>query len=80
MSIYVTFFIIKGKKLNPRYRECIKYQAIGIGGHALDDNNEFMFVGNEENLELLKCFVTTIITSTAKRRKILSATVVTLFC
>jgi hypothetical protein len=52
MSIYVTFFIIKGKKINPRYRECIKYQAIGIGGHALDDNNEFMSVGNEENLEL----------------------------
>jgi hypothetical protein len=44
-QIYVTFFIIKGKKINPRYRECIKYQAIGIGGHALDDNNEFMSVG-----------------------------------
>ncbi|XP_004489767.1 zinc-finger homeodomain protein 1-like [Cicer arietinum] len=39
----------------PRYRECLKNHAVGIGGHSLDGCGEFMPAGNEGTLESLKC-------------------------
>ncbi|KAK8482883.1 hypothetical protein V6N13_112156 [Hibiscus sabdariffa] len=39
----------------PRYRECLKNHAVGIGGHALDGCGEFMPAGTEGSLDALKC-------------------------
>ncbi|KAF2292961.1 hypothetical protein GH714_034302 [Hevea brasiliensis] len=39
----------------PRYRECLKNHAVGIGGHALDGCGEFMAAGAEGTLDALKC-------------------------
>ncbi|KAH7566854.1 hypothetical protein JRO89_XS08G0245200 [Xanthoceras sorbifolium] len=39
----------------PRYRECLKNHAIGIGGHAVDGCGEFMAAGDEGTLDALKC-------------------------
>ncbi|KAL5539298.1 hypothetical protein UlMin_043718 [Ulmus minor] len=39
----------------PRYRECQKNHAIGIGGHALDGCGEFMPAGADGTLDALKC-------------------------
>ncbi|XAR73462.1 hypothetical protein NMG60_11007434 [Bertholletia excelsa] len=39
----------------PRYRECLKNHAIGIGGHAVDGCGEFMAAGAEGTLDALKC-------------------------
>jgi ZF-HD class homeobox domain-containing protein len=39
----------------PRYRECLKNHAVGIGGHALDGCGEFMPAGVEGTLDALKC-------------------------
>ncbi|XP_048334980.2 zinc-finger homeodomain protein 1 isoform X2 [Ziziphus jujuba] len=39
----------------PRYRECLKNHAVGIGGHALDGCGEFMAAGAEGSLDALKC-------------------------
>ncbi|KAG7990243.1 hypothetical protein I3843_02G015700 [Carya illinoinensis] len=39
----------------PRYRECLKNHAVGIGGHALDGCCEFMPAGAEGTLDALKC-------------------------
>ncbi|CAN0877287.1 Zinc-finger homeodomain protein 2 [Linum grandiflorum] len=38
-----------------RYRECLKNQAVGIGGHAVDGCGEFMAAGEEGSLAALKC-------------------------
>ncbi|XVE86843.1 hypothetical protein DITRI_Ditri18aG0067700 [Diplodiscus trichospermus] len=39
----------------PRYRECLKNHAVGIGGHAIDGCGEFMPAGAEGTLDALKC-------------------------
>ncbi|KAB2058178.1 hypothetical protein ES319_A11G216600v1 [Gossypium barbadense] len=39
----------------PRYRECLKNHAVGIGGHAVDGCGEFMPAGTEGTLDALKC-------------------------
>ena len=39
----------------PRYRECLKNHAVGLGGHALDGCGEFMPAGAEGTLDGLKC-------------------------
>ncbi|KAA8546744.1 hypothetical protein F0562_003173 [Nyssa sinensis] len=39
----------------PRYRECLKNHAVGIGGHGLDGCLEFMAAGEEGTLDALKC-------------------------
>ncbi|XP_021273793.1 zinc-finger homeodomain protein 2-like [Herrania umbratica] len=39
----------------PRYRECLKNHALGIGGHAVDGCGEFMAAGVEGTLDALKC-------------------------
>ncbi|KAK4584154.1 hypothetical protein RGQ29_022049 [Quercus rubra] len=39
----------------PRYRECLKNHAVGLGGHALDGCGEFMPAGAEGTLDALKC-------------------------
>ncbi|KAK9285256.1 hypothetical protein L1049_024446 [Liquidambar formosana] len=39
----------------PRYRECLKNHAVGIGGHAVDGCGEFMPAGVEGTLDALKC-------------------------
>lgn len=39
----------------PRYRECLKNHAVGIGGHAVDGCGEFMPAGVEGSLDALKC-------------------------
>ncbi|CAN6485784.1 unnamed protein product [Victoria cruziana] len=39
----------------PRYRECLKNHAVGIGGHAVDGCGEFMPGGEEGTLDALKC-------------------------
>ncbi|PIN15383.1 hypothetical protein CDL12_11977 [Handroanthus impetiginosus] len=39
----------------PRYRECLKNHAVGIGGQALDGCREFMPAGEEGTLESLRC-------------------------
>ncbi|KAL1353870.1 zinc-finger homeodomain protein 2-like [Arachis hypogaea] len=41
--------------VKPRYRECLKNHAVGIGGHALDGCGEFMPAGTEGTLDALKC-------------------------
>ncbi|CAN1331970.1 Zinc-finger homeodomain protein 2 [Linum perenne] len=38
-----------------RYRECLKNQAVGIGGHAVDGCGEFIAAGEEGSLDALKC-------------------------
>lgn len=39
----------------PRYRECLKNHAVGMGGHALDGCGEFLAAGAEGSLDALKC-------------------------
>ncbi|KAL4020042.1 hypothetical protein IC575_018807 [Cucumis melo] len=39
----------------PKYRECLKNHAVGIGGHALDGCGEFLAAGAEGTLDALKC-------------------------
>ncbi|KAL0342961.1 UNVERIFIED_CONTAM: Zinc-finger homeodomain protein 1 [Sesamum angustifolium] len=39
----------------PRYKECLKNHAVGIGGHAVDGCGEFMPAGEEGTLESLRC-------------------------
>ncbi|PSS26548.1 Zinc-finger homeodomain protein [Actinidia chinensis var. chinensis] len=39
----------------PRYRECLKNHAIGIGGHAVDGCGEFMPAGADGSLDALRC-------------------------
>ncbi|XP_052195180.1 zinc-finger homeodomain protein 1-like [Diospyros lotus] len=39
----------------PKYRECLKNHAVGIGGHAVDGCREFMPAGPEGSLDALKC-------------------------
>ncbi|XP_022775009.1 zinc-finger homeodomain protein 2-like isoform X1 [Durio zibethinus] len=39
----------------PRYRECLKNHAVGIGGHAVDGCGEFLPAGAEGTLNALKC-------------------------
>ncbi|GLT33693.1 hypothetical protein SLA2020_082570 [Shorea laevis] len=39
----------------PRYKECLKNHAVGIGGHAVDGCCEFMAAGVEGSLDALKC-------------------------
>nr|GMC57218.1 zinc-finger homeodomain protein 2-like [Ipomoea batatas] len=39
----------------PRYRECLKNHAVGIGGHAVDGCGEFMPAGEFGSLDALKC-------------------------
>ncbi|KAL8475169.1 hypothetical protein ACS0TY_031556 [Phlomoides rotata] len=38
-----------------RYKECLKNQAVGIGGHAVDGCGEFIAAGEDGTLESLKC-------------------------
>ncbi|RID77010.1 hypothetical protein BRARA_B03955 [Brassica rapa] len=38
-----------------RFRECLKNQAVNIGGHAVDGCGEFMSAGIEGTIEALKC-------------------------
>ncbi|KAF8091199.1 hypothetical protein N665_0451s0012 [Sinapis alba] len=38
-----------------RFRECLKNQAVNIGGHAVDGCGEFMPAGTEETIDALKC-------------------------
>ncbi|XP_024028576.1 zinc-finger homeodomain protein 1-like [Morus notabilis] len=42
-------------RTKPRYRECLKNHAVGLGGHALDGCGEFLAAGAEGTLEALKC-------------------------
>lgn len=39
----------------PRYRECLKNHAVGIGGQAVDGCGEFLPSGEEGTLDALKC-------------------------
>ncbi|XP_038997726.1 zinc-finger homeodomain protein 2-like isoform X1 [Hibiscus syriacus] len=39
----------------PRYRECLKNHAVGIGGQAVDGCGEFMPAGTEGTIDALKC-------------------------
>ncbi|CAA2965379.1 zinc-finger homeodomain 2-like [Olea europaea subsp. europaea] len=39
----------------PRYKECLKNHAVGIGGHAVDGCTEFMAAGADGSLDALKC-------------------------
>ncbi|KAM7515763.1 hypothetical protein LguiA_005346 [Lonicera macranthoides] len=41
--------------LKPRYRECLKNHAVGLGGHAVDGCCEFLAAGPEGTLDALKC-------------------------
>lgn len=47
--------VAQQQKGRPRYRECLKNHAVGIGGHALDGCGEFMPAGVEGTLDALKC-------------------------
>lgn len=38
-----------------RFRECLKNQAVNIGGHAVDGCGEFMPAGIEGTIDALKC-------------------------
>ncbi|KAJ4887600.1 Zinc-finger homeodomain protein 1 [Raphanus sativus] len=38
-----------------RFRECLKNQAVNIGGHAVDGCGDFMPAGIEGTIEALKC-------------------------
>lgn len=39
----------------PRYRECLKNHAVGLGGHAVDGCGEFLPAGPDGSLDALKC-------------------------
>ncbi|XP_016500955.2 zinc-finger homeodomain protein 2-like isoform X1 [Nicotiana tabacum] len=39
----------------PKYKECLKNHAVGIGGHAVDGCGEFMPAGEDGTLDALKC-------------------------
>ncbi|XP_075507918.1 LOW QUALITY PROTEIN: zinc-finger homeodomain protein 1-like [Primulina tabacum] len=39
----------------PRYKECLKNHAVGIGGKAVDGCGEFIAAGAEGTLDALKC-------------------------
>ncbi|GMP25925.1 hypothetical protein CsSME_00002573 [Camellia sinensis var. sinensis] len=39
----------------PRYRECLKNHAVGLGGHAVDGCGEFLPAGADGSLDALKC-------------------------
>ncbi|XP_019182466.1 PREDICTED: zinc-finger homeodomain protein 2-like [Ipomoea nil] len=39
----------------PRYRECLRNHAVGIGGHAVDGCGEFMAAGEDGSVDALKC-------------------------
>ncbi|XP_051126726.1 zinc-finger homeodomain protein 1-like [Andrographis paniculata] len=39
----------------PKYRECQKNHAVGLGGYAVDGCGEFMPAGEEGTIEFLKC-------------------------
>ncbi|CAK9158069.1 unnamed protein product [Ilex paraguariensis] len=39
----------------PRYRECLKNHAVGLGGHAVDGCGEFMPAGADGTIDALKC-------------------------
>ncbi|CAA2991301.1 zinc-finger homeodomain 2-like [Olea europaea subsp. europaea] len=39
----------------PRYKDCLKNHAVGIGGHAVDGCGEFIAAGEEGSLDALKC-------------------------
>ncbi|KAL2551345.1 Zinc-finger homeodomain protein 2 [Forsythia ovata] len=39
----------------PRYRECLKNHAVGIGGHSVDGCGEFMAAGAEGSMDALIC-------------------------
>ncbi|KAK4393990.1 Zinc-finger homeodomain protein 1 [Sesamum angolense] len=39
----------------PRYKECLKNHAVGMGGHAVDGCGEFLPAGEEGTLESLRC-------------------------
>ncbi|CAK9147100.1 unnamed protein product [Ilex paraguariensis] len=41
--------------LKPRYRECLKNHAVGLGGHAVDGCGEFMPAGADGTIDALKC-------------------------
>lgn len=41
--------------LKPRYRECLKNHAVGLGGHAVDGCCEFLAAGPDGTLDALKC-------------------------
>nr|GLL26117.1 zinc-finger homeodomain protein 2-like [Ipomoea trifida] len=39
----------------PRYRECLRNHAVGIGGHAVDGCGEFLAAGEDGSVDALKC-------------------------
>ncbi|MCD7463192.1 hypothetical protein HAX54_050139 [Datura stramonium] len=39
----------------PKYKECLKNHAVGIGGHAVDGCGEFMPAGEDGSIDSLKC-------------------------
>ncbi|KAG8383585.1 hypothetical protein BUALT_Bualt04G0028900 [Buddleja alternifolia] len=39
----------------PRYKECLKNHAVGIGAHAVDGCREFLPAGEDGTMESLKC-------------------------
>ncbi|KAK6923341.1 ZF-HD homeobox protein, Cys/His-rich dimerization domain [Dillenia turbinata] len=43
------------RPIMPRYKECLKNHAVGIGGHAVDGCGEFMPAGPDGSLDALKC-------------------------
>ena len=47
--------VISSGQRKPKYRECLKNHAVGIGGHALDGCGEFLAAGAEGTLDALKC-------------------------
>ncbi|CAA2997927.1 zinc-finger homeodomain 2-like [Olea europaea subsp. europaea] len=42
-------------QMKPRYKECLKNHAVGIGGHSVDGCGEFMAAGAEGSMEALIC-------------------------
>ncbi|KAL6959465.1 hypothetical protein U1Q18_039614 [Sarracenia purpurea var. burkii] len=47
--------VIDAPPRKPRYRECLKNHAVGIGGHAVDGCGEFLPAGAEGTIDALKC-------------------------
>lgn len=39
----------------PKYKECLKNHAVGIGGHAVDGCGEFLPAGEDGSIDSLKC-------------------------
>ncbi|KAL3339001.1 hypothetical protein AABB24_027888 [Solanum stoloniferum] len=39
----------------PKYKECLKNHAVGVGGHAVDGCGEFLPAGEEGSIDSLKC-------------------------